>query len=183
MLGAFMERMNEPASSVAEPDVGTAPSSTEFEAFFRAEQPRLLRAMFVVTVSEQEAEELMQEAFLAVWERWDKVRLMDDPTGYLYRTAMNRFRSRWRRATRAARRSLRPAEARDAFADVDERDAVGRALRATTPRQRAALVLTEYLGFSSEEAGRILGVKDVTVRALASQGRGAMKAHLEAADG
>src|SRR5919108_559767 len=69
MLGAFMDRMNEPASSVAEPDVGTAPSSSEFEAFFRAEHQRLLRAMFVVTGSEQEAEELMQEAFLAVWER------------------------------------------------------------------------------------------------------------------
>src|SRR5919197_874733 len=107
---------------------------------------------------------------------------MNDPTGYLYRTAMNRFRSGWRRAARAARRSFRQADARDAFADVDERDAVGRALRQTTPRQRAALVLTEYLRFSSEEAGRILGVKDVTVRALASQGRAAMKAHLEASD-
>ena len=50
------------------------------------------------------------------------------------------------------------------------------------PRQRAALVLTELIGFSSEEAGRMLGVRPGTVRALASQGRTAMKQHLEADD-
>jgi len=126
---------------------------------------------------------LMQEAFLAVWERWGSVREMENPTGYLYRTAMNRFRSRWRQAARTARRSLRPAEGRDELAEVDDRDAVRRALGAATPRQRAALVLVEYLGFSSEEAGGILGVQPVTVRALASQGRAAMKKELEANDG
>jgi RNA polymerase sigma factor (sigma-70 family) len=183
MLGAFMDRMSEPARAVTGPDVRTVPGTKDFEGFFRDEHRRLLRAMFVVTGNEQEAEELMQDAFLALWERWDSVGMMDDPAGYLYRTAMNRFRSRCRRAARAARRSLRTAEPRDAFAESDERDAVSRALRATTPRQRAALVFTEYLGFSSDEAGRILGVKAVTVRALASQGRAAMKRQLEATDG
>jgi RNA polymerase sigma factor (sigma-70 family) len=183
MLLAFMERMNDPASALAEPDVGPAARSADFEAFFRAEHARLLRAMFVVTGNEQEAEELMQDAFLAVWERWGSVREMESPTGYLYRTAMNRFRSRWRQTARAARRALRPAETRDALSDADERDAVSRALRAATPRQRAALVLVEYLGFSSDEAGRVLGVQAVTVRALASQGRAAMKKELEAHDG
>jgi RNA polymerase sigma factor (sigma-70 family) len=181
MLGAFMDRMNDPASALAEPDVGSE-RSTDFEGFFRAEHERLLRAMFVVTGNQQEAEELMQDAFLAVWERWDSVREMESPTGYLYRTAMNRFRSRWRNAARAARRTFRSTESRDALAEADERDAVSRALRAATPRQRAALVLVEYLGFSSEEAGRVLGVQATTVRALASQGRAAMKKELEAHD-
>jgi DNA-directed RNA polymerase specialized sigma24 family protein len=49
-------------------------------------------------------------------------------------------------------------------------------------RQRAALVLTELLGFTSEEASRALGVKPVTVRVLASQGRAAMKQELERND-
>jgi DNA-directed RNA polymerase specialized sigma24 family protein len=51
-----------------------------------------------------------------------------------------------------------------------------------TPRQRAALVLTELLGFDSAEAGRMLGVRAGTVRALASQGRAAMRRHMEADD-
>ena len=178
-----MDRMNEPASAVSEP--ATAPRTeppVSFEAFFQAEHARLLRALFLVTGNEQEAEELMQEALLAVWERWDRVREIERPTGYLYRTAMNAFRSRVRRAARAARRLVGRVE-EDEFARADERDAVARALGTLTSRQRAALVLTELLGYGSEEAGEILGVKAVTVRVLASQGRTAMKENLERSDG
>lgn len=45
-----------------------------------------------------EAEEFGQDAFLSVYERRDRVAKMDEPTGYLYRTAMNAFRSWHRRS-------------------------------------------------------------------------------------
>lgn len=180
--GAFMDRMDETASAVAEPDLEVAAPPANFEAFFEAEHPRLLRALFLVTGDAQEAEELMQDAFVAVWQKWDRVRSMDEPTGYLYRTAMNRHRSRLRRAARAARRVTGSVEARDAFAAADERDAVARGLAALPGRQRAALVLTELIGYDSEEAGRLLGVKGVTVRSLASQGRASLRTTLEDRD-
>lgn len=183
MLGAFMDGMKEAAGDVdASPETPPA-DAPGFEAFFETEYPRLARSMYLVTGNAQEAEEIAQDAFLAAWERWDRVRAMDDPTGYVYRTAMNRFRSRLRRAARAARRMVGTADGRDAFAEVDERDAVARALGALTPRQRAAVILTESLGYSAEEAGRILGVQPPTVRSLASQGRAAMRGRLEAEDG
>ena len=175
-----MERMGEPASAVTERQVPAPPAS--FEALFEAEHARLLRALFLVTGNAQEAEELMQDAFLAVWERWDRVAAMDEPVGYLYRTAMNRFRSLLRRASRAARRVVGSAEGRDAFAAADERDALARALGRLPERQRSALVLTELLGDGSQEAGTILGVKDVTVRSLASQARAALREDLGGPD-
>jgi RNA polymerase sigma factor (sigma-70 family) len=175
-----MERMGEPASAVTERQVPAPPAS--FEALFEAEHARLLRALFLVTGNAQEAEELMQDAFLAVWERWDRVAAMDEPVGYLYRTAMNRFRSLLRRASRAARRVVGSAEGRDAFAAADERDALARALGRLPERQRSALVLTELLGYGSQEAGTILGVKDVTVRSLASQARAALREDLGGPD-
>jgi RNA polymerase sigma factor (sigma-70 family) len=178
-----MDRMHEPASAVSEhepaPDPPAAPS---FERFFEAEHGRLLRALYLVTGNAEEAEELMQDAFVAVWERWDRVGAMDDPTGYLFRTAMNRFRSRLRRATRATRRAVGAAEGGDAFAAAEERDVVARALARLPERQRAAVVLTELLGYDSTEAGRILGVKDVTVRSLASQARATLRTELEDRD-
>jgi RNA polymerase sigma factor (sigma-70 family) len=180
-----MERMNEPGSAVSERNARPAPvpaPAPSFEAFFEAEHARLLRALYLVTGNVQEAEELMQDAFVAVWERWDRVGSMDEPTGYLYRTAMNRFRSRLRRAARAARRVVGSAEGADMFSAADERDALARGLAALPRRQRAAVVLTELLGYESEEAGRILGVKDVTVRSLASQARAALRNHLEDRD-
>jgi DNA-directed RNA polymerase specialized sigma24 family protein len=63
----------------------------------------------------------------------------------------------------------------DAFTSAYERVEVLDALRHLSRRQRSALVLTELLDLTSEEAGAILGVRAVTVRALASQGRAALR--------
>ena len=60
---------------------------------------------------------------------------------------------------------------RDEFADAEMRADVRQLLLGCTPRQRAALVLVDLLGYPSEQAARILGVRPSTVRALATQGR------------
>jgi RNA polymerase sigma factor (sigma-70 family) len=173
MLVAFMESMGEPA--VAEPATGAAPKPRTFEAFFEAEHRRLQRALYLMTGDAGEAEELMQDTFVAVWERWERVSAMDEPVGYLYRTAMNRVRSARRRTVRAAKRTIGFGVAGDAFAAVDERDAVARGLAALTPRQRQAVVLTELLGFDAAAAGDYMSIEPVTVRVLASQGRARLK--------
>jgi DNA-directed RNA polymerase specialized sigma24 family protein len=48
-------------------------------------------------------------------------------------------------------------------------------LLALSPRQRAALVLLDMYGYGSEEAGRIMGIRPSTVRALATQGRAVLR--------
>jgi RNA polymerase sigma-70 factor (ECF subfamily) len=136
-----------------------------------------------VTGNAQEAEEIMQDAFLEVWERWDRVSAMESPVGYLFRTAMNRHRSGVRRALRAGRRILGSAEGGDDFARADERDALARALTNLPSRQRAAIVLTELLGYEAKSAAAMLGVRDVTVRSLASRARSGLRKELEENDG
>src|SRR5512141_730199 len=93
-----------------------------FEDFFEAQSRRLFGAMCLVTGNRSEAEEITQDAFLRVWERWDRVASLDDPTGYLYRVAMNLFRSRLRRAALAARKALSLASSEDDLAAVEDRD-------------------------------------------------------------
>lgn len=39
---------------------------------------------------------------MKVLERWERVKDLEDPAGYLHRTAMNAFRSRYRRAMTGA---------------------------------------------------------------------------------
>jgi RNA polymerase sigma-70 factor (ECF subfamily) len=150
----------------------TGPS---FEAFFERTNGDLFAALWLITRNRHEAEELAQDAFLRLWERWDRVAAMDDPEGYLYRTAMNAFRSRARRASLALRRIGRPSPTDDALAGVERREMLVQALASLTPRERAAVVLTDVLGYSSEEAGRWLRIKPVTVRVLASRGRGRLR--------
>jgi RNA polymerase sigma factor (sigma-70 family) len=154
-----------------------------FDEFFLAEAPALFRRMCLVTGNRQEAEEIVQDAFLALLERWEKVAQLEDTVGYLYRTAFNRWKRLARRASRQLREHTGMAQGADAFAGVDERDTLDRALAMLTSRQRAAVVLTDVLGFTSPEAGRILGVRDVTVRRLASQGRATLRGVLEERDG
>jgi len=149
-----------------------------FESFFSDERKRLLRALFLLTGNAEEAEEILQDAFLALWERWDRVSTMDDPTGYLYRTAMNRHRSLGRRAARAARRAIGQAHGGDLFAQADERDAVARALATLTPRRRQAVILTEMLGYGSPEAAHAMGISDSTVRRLAQDAREVLRTEL-----
>lgn len=160
-------------SSVGESVVVVEPLS--FEVFFDREARTLFRRLCAVTGNSAEAEEVMQDTFLALFERWERVGRMDDPTGYLYRTAMNQFRKRTRRAALALRRTFALAPEPMPFSEIDEQLDVVAALRELTPRQRAALVLTEVLGYTSEEAGAALGISAGTVRGLASRGRSTIR--------
>jgi RNA polymerase sigma-70 factor (ECF subfamily) len=162
-----MVMMNEPTVSVTRS--GEVPLA--FEDLFEAQRGRLFRALLLVTQDSAEAEDLMQEAFLRVWQRWDRVGEFEDPVGYLFRTAMNLHRSAIRRALTAAKRSLRSPSEYDPFEEVINRDEAVRSLTVLTSRQRAAIVVTELLGYSSEEAGAILGVHAGTVRTLTSRAR------------
>ena len=154
-----------------------------FAEFFEVERGRLFGAVYLMTGSVEEAEEVVQDSFLAVWERWDRVRGMERPAGYLYRTAMNRFRSRRRHLACAARRALPFTSTEDPYEAVDLRDEVVRALRALTPHQRAALVLTELLDCRSDEAANLLGVRPSTIRNLAAQARASLRRAMEHDDG
>jgi RNA polymerase sigma-70 factor, ECF subfamily len=151
------------------------PTPVDFETFFLKEHVRLFRALCLLTKNRQEAEEVMQDAFLKLWERWGRTSAMENPTGYLYRTAMNLYRSRSRRALLAVRRTVRPEPADDALAALEDREVVIRALAPLTPRQRAAVVLMDILDLSSEEAGAALGVRASTVRVLVARGRARLR--------
>lgn len=168
------------ADSVAshpEPPSRSAEATTRsFETFFATQHTRLFAAMTAVSGNRQEAEEIMQEAFLKLWERWDRVSRLDDPEGYLYRTAMNVFRGRYRRAKLALRKAVGTVERTDAFEAVEARRTVIKGLAALTPSQRAAIVFTSLLGYSSEEAGEILGTSASAVRTLSTTGRARMRA-------
>jgi RNA polymerase sigma-70 factor, ECF subfamily len=146
-----------------------------FEEFYDAERGRLFTALCLVTANRHEAEEIAQDAFLRVLERWDRVSGLENPEGYLFRAAMNVFRNRYRRSMLAFRRTLAFGPSGDDLAAVEDRDEVIRMLRGLAPRQRAAVLLTAFMDYSSEEAGRMLGIRPSTVRALASQARARLK--------
>ena len=148
-----------------------------FEGFYLAYERRLFRALTVLTGNRDEAEELAQLAFCRVWERWDRVSTLDDPAGYLFRTAFNAHHSATRRAVRAARRVVdivvhtSPVPLPEPAELAADRDHVARALAELSPRQREALVLTQLLDCDATDAARIMRIRPATVRVLVSQAR------------
>jgi RNA polymerase sigma-70 factor (ECF subfamily) len=87
--------MDKPLRLVAgsDPPVAALAETASFEVFVSASQTRLFGSLCLMTGSRHEAEEIAQEAYVRVLERWDHVQRLDDSTGYLFVTALNVFRS------------------------------------------------------------------------------------------
>ena len=153
-----------------------------FDAFFQEQHERLFKALYFVTGNRHDAEELMQDAFLRLWERWEDIGTIEDPTGYLFRVGLNGFRMRRRRAGMALRKVIPVVERRDDYLEAEMRADVRALLLGVPPRQRAALLLVDLPGYPAEQAARILRVRPSTVRALASKGRTALRASEGAPD-
>ena len=120
--------------------------------------------MYFVTGNRADAAELMQDAFLKLWERWDRVDRIDDPTAYLFRVALNGSRMRARAARRAGRRLVTVERDRDPFDEIELREDVLRLLLDLAPRQRAVLVLRYFEDLDVATCARILDCTEGTVK-------------------
>ncbi len=147
----------------------------DFRTFFEDEYERLGKALYLVTGSRSEAEDLAQEALVRVFERWDRVGLLDSPVGYLYRTALNLHRSRARRLRTILRHGAPPPPPPDPLDRVDARDEVRRLLKGLPLGQRTAIVLVDWYGMSVDEAAAAMTIKASTVRVHLSRGRSALR--------
>jgi RNA polymerase sigma-70 factor (ECF subfamily) len=148
-----------------------------FEEFFQAEYPGLVRALFLLTADRAEAEELAQEAMARVYERWDRVGMMDSPGGYVYRAAVNLNRQRLRHLAVRARRLLSMGVQMES-AQSENPVEITEAIASLPLGQRQAFVLVEWLGMSTEEAGRLLRIAPASVRTRIHRARTALQDRL-----
>jgi RNA polymerase sigma factor (sigma-70 family) len=175
--------IEDPTTTRGPTEPPSASALMSFEELFESERFRLFGALCLLTGNQQEAEDLMQDAFVRVCERWDRVGSLEDPTGYLYRTAMNGFRSHYRRSVLALRRQLPTRERRDEIAGAERHADIVRRLAQLTTKQRASLVLLDFLEFSSEEAGGLLTMSPGAVRTQASRARAELRRMVGEDDG
>jgi RNA polymerase sigma factor (sigma-70 family) len=176
-----MDRSQAIGSSAALEEI-TAATELPFEEFFQTEHVRLARALYLLTGSAAEADELTQEAMVRVFERWDRVRKMDSPQGYLFRTALNLHRSRIRRLSSRARHVFTATASTDPADLVQSRDSLDRALASLPTGQREAVVLVEWLGLGQDEAAAALGIKQGSLRARLSRAKADLRRMLEEED-
>lgn len=154
----------------------TAPADVgAFESFFSAEYPRLCQALLLLTGDRFEAEDVAQEAMTRVLERWERVRAMESPAGYLFRAALNIHRNGLRRVAVRARRVFAEAPAADHGPRVGDQLDVRRAMASLPRSQREALVLVDWLDLDTNEAGRVLGLSPNALRVRLHRARTTLK--------
>jgi RNA polymerase sigma-70 factor (ECF subfamily) len=133
-----------------------------FDAFYRAEYGRLAGSLRLACGDRSTADELAQEAFVRVYLAWG--RLEHPPTGWLYTSAFNLLRRRWRLSRR--RPPDLPLAQEDSPDAVPSRLVLAAALARLPSDQRTAVVVRYVLGYSSEEAAAMLHRTPGALRAL-----------------
>jgi RNA polymerase sigma factor (sigma-70 family) len=132
------------------------------------------------------AEDVVQDAFVALHRKADSLRDPDAALGYLRTSVLNLSRSVIRRR-QVARKHLKVAEPEATAAadhDVllrDEHRAALAAVRSLPARQSEVLVLRYWAGLSEREIAEALGISAGSVKSAASRGMATLQKRLRGA--
>lgn len=154
-----------------------------FAALVARHLPWAVRFVERMVGTRTDAEDLVQTAFLRVWQgaaRWEpNARFRTWFYRVVYNLCMDFFRS-----PRAPTEALDDALVDDRPTSEEQRMAmqtserVRQALAVLPERQRAAIVLCYYEGRSLAEAAQLLGISEGALESLLSRGRAALRHHM-----
>ena len=140
----------------------------EFEEVFRSAYPSVLRTAFLVLRDRGRAEEVTQDGFLRLYERWGQAVAVDHPMAWVRKVVV---RDAIRRAERERRQRptlvLVDRGATDRVPDLDLLEAVS----GLPPRQRAAVALFYLDDRPIDEVADLMEVAPATVRQHLYQAR------------
>lgn len=163
---------------VVERDGVRVRSESEFIALYESRFSELAAQVYAYTSDASEAQDLVQEAFLRAWQRWDTIGGYDEPLAWIRRVAWNLATSRHRRNA-VARRFLQRAQAPEPHPGMSpDHVALVAALRQVPEKQRRAVVL-HYLGdMSVADIAAQTGAKEGTVKSWLHRGRSELARYL-----
>jgi RNA polymerase sigma factor (sigma-70 family) len=175
-------------------DVGTWTAERHVTALYQAHALSLARLALVMLGDPGAAEDVVQDAFLGLYRRWDSLTAPSAAWPYLRTSVLNGCRTALRRQPRhsvladgtagarddgaAAGPALESAEA--TVVHSEEQRAVLAAIRRLPTRQREALVLRYYLDMTEDQAADAMRVSRGTVKSATSRAVAAVGRMLEA---
>jgi RNA polymerase sigma-70 factor (sigma-E family) len=144
-----------------------------FTAVYARDRDRLVRLATLLVDEQGLAEDLVNDAFAAAYERWDR---LDAPEAYLRTAVVNRSRDALRRR-RVARAFA--GRRRVALVEGGEPDYVRDAIAALPAAQRSVLVLRFYEDLTIEAIADLLHRKPGTVKSQLSRALAALREVIE----
>ncbi|GAA2854530.1 SigE family RNA polymerase sigma factor [Streptosporangium fragile] len=172
---------------VADRSLGTVPVGWDADmavtALYSAHYRSLVRLAVLLVRDMATAEEVVQDAFVAIHGAWRRLRDTDKALAYLRQSVVNRSRSVLRH--RAVVEKYAPKGMPDAPSAENgaigefERSAVIEALRGLPARQREALVLRYYGDLSEAQIAHAMGISKGAVKSHTARGMAALRTALE----
>jgi RNA polymerase sigma-70 factor (sigma-E family) len=152
-------------------------------ALYQAHALALVKLAVLMTGDQPTAEDVVQDAFLGLYRRWQSLHDTDKALGYLRSSVLNGCRTIHRVRYRRQSITLDPpglADSAEAEAMLGEshREVLA-ALRRLPPRQREAVVLRYYLDMTEDQAAAAMGVSRGTVKSATSRGLAALGRQLK----
>lgn len=141
--------------------------SNRLEDVIPAYENTLYRAALAILGDPQEAEDVVQEAFLRLWEKDPAFESPAHQRSWLLKVTVNscksRLRAPWRRRTAPLLESYPAAD--------EEEQAVLEVIQSLPPKDRAALHLYYYEGYQTAEIAAMTGWREGTVRSRLARAR------------
>jgi RNA polymerase sigma-70 factor (sigma-E family) len=152
-------------------------------ALYSAHYRSLVRLSALLVRDLATAEEVVQDAFVAMHGAWRRLRDPEKALSYLRQSVVNRSRSVLRHRAvveKYAPKGLPDAPSAENGAIVElERSAVVKALSGLPTRQREALVLRYYGDLSEAEIANAMGISRGAVKSHTARGMAALRSVLE----
>lgn len=148
-------------------------AGSDFDSFFREYENLVWRIVRSYVKNRETSRDLAAEAFIEIHRRWDRIRLMDNPVGYLVRVAVNRakrhlVRSKVEFLLNGGDEEMEVVDhygTPEAVTIAREEDRwVEKALGNLKDEERQVVVLRDLDGRRFEEISRLLGMKLPTVK-------------------
>jgi RNA polymerase sigma-70 factor (sigma-E family) len=155
------------------PPTAVADREAAITRLYQEQWAPMVRLALLMLGDRPSAEDATQEAFTAVYRRWDKVKDQARIEAYLRSAVLNTSRSvlRRRKLTLLHRPPSDPpvwsAESQAMLGE--ERRSVLAALATLPTRRREVLVMRFYLHLSDADIAQTLGISEVSVRSTASR--------------
>ncbi len=131
-----------------------------FEDFYRARWPEIYRTLAVVLRDPDLAQEATDEAMTRCYQRWRTVRRYRNPSGWVYRVALNWARSRLRKTARLVHGVDDQAVTDPSVPDPQ----LDRAVAALPLHHREVIVLRYLCDYSQAQVAEMLDVPEGTVK-------------------
>lgn len=155
-------------------------------ALYAEQYKSLVRLAAMLVRDTPTAEEVVQEAFVAMHAGWQRLEDTEKALAYLRQAVVNKSRSVLRHRI-VVEKNLQnpppdmPSAEHGAFTLL-ERDEVVKALRGLPERQREAIVLRYYADLPEAEIAATMGISRGAVKSHTSRGMAALRAALEEQD-